>query len=52
LYYCPGFKEAIKSLCHLAKLKDQQQEDGAKNEVGLTFHLSRDQESVRMRRRV
>ncbi|KAG1941067.1 ubiquitin carboxyl-terminal hydrolase 1 [Pimephales promelas] len=32
LYYCPGFKEAIKSLCHLAKLKDQQQEDGAKNE--------------------
>ncbi|XP_048055907.1 ubiquitin carboxyl-terminal hydrolase 1 [Megalobrama amblycephala] len=32
LYYCPGFKEAIKSLCHLAKLKDRQQEDGAKNE--------------------
>ncbi|KAL1272783.1 hypothetical protein QQF64_028645 [Cirrhinus molitorella] len=33
LYYCPGFKEAIKSLCQLAKLKDKQQEDGAKNEV-------------------
>ncbi|KTG34262.1 hypothetical protein cypCar_00010211, partial [Cyprinus carpio] len=32
LYYCPGFKEAIKSLCLLAKLKDKQQEDGAKNE--------------------
>lgn len=32
LYYCPGFKEAIKSLCHLAKLKDKQQEDGAKHE--------------------
>ncbi|XDV35753.1 hypothetical protein PO909_005641 [Leuciscus waleckii] len=32
LHYCPGFKEAIRSLCHLAKLKDQQQEDGAKNE--------------------
>ncbi|XP_026120957.1 ubiquitin carboxyl-terminal hydrolase 1-like [Carassius auratus] len=32
LYYCPGFKEAIKSLCQLAKLKDKQQEDGAKNE--------------------
>ncbi|XP_059426984.1 ubiquitin carboxyl-terminal hydrolase 1-like [Carassius carassius] len=32
LYYCPGFKEAIKSLCHMAKLKDKQQEDGAKNE--------------------
>ncbi|XP_067315932.1 ubiquitin carboxyl-terminal hydrolase 1 [Pseudorasbora parva] len=32
LYYCPGFKEAIKSLCNLAKLKDKQQEDGAKNE--------------------
>ncbi|XP_042614326.1 ubiquitin carboxyl-terminal hydrolase 1-like [Cyprinus carpio] len=31
LYYCPGFKEAIKSLCQLAKLKDKQQED-AKNE--------------------
>uniref|UniRef100_A0A8C1GW95 Ubiquitin carboxyl-terminal hydrolase n=1 Tax=Cyprinus carpio TaxID=7962 RepID=A0A8C1GW95_CYPCA len=32
LYYCPGFKEAIKSLCQMAKLKDKQQEDGAKNE--------------------
>ncbi|XP_059416250.1 ubiquitin carboxyl-terminal hydrolase 1-like [Carassius carassius] len=32
LYYCPGFKEAIKSLCLLAKMKDKQQEDGAKNE--------------------
>ncbi|XP_051567713.1 ubiquitin carboxyl-terminal hydrolase 1-like [Myxocyprinus asiaticus] len=32
LYYCPGFKEAIKSLCNLAKLKDKQQEEGAKNE--------------------
>uniref|UniRef100_A0A672N269 Ubiquitin carboxyl-terminal hydrolase 1-like n=1 Tax=Sinocyclocheilus grahami TaxID=75366 RepID=A0A672N269_SINGR len=32
LYYCPGFKEAIKSLCQLAKLNDKQQEDGAKNE--------------------
>ncbi|XP_016346908.1 ubiquitin carboxyl-terminal hydrolase 1 [Sinocyclocheilus anshuiensis] len=32
LYYCPGFKEAIKCLCQLAKLKDKQQEDGAKNE--------------------
>ncbi|KAI2663598.1 Ubiquitin carboxyl-terminal hydrolase 1 [Labeo rohita] len=32
LYYCPGFKETIKSLCQLAKLKDKQQEDGAKNE--------------------
>uniref|UniRef100_A0A673MLE2 Ubiquitin carboxyl-terminal hydrolase n=1 Tax=Sinocyclocheilus rhinocerous TaxID=307959 RepID=A0A673MLE2_9TELE len=32
LYYCPGFKEAIESLCQLAKLKDKQREDGAKNE--------------------
>ncbi|XP_051562121.1 ubiquitin carboxyl-terminal hydrolase 1-like isoform X1 [Myxocyprinus asiaticus] len=32
LYYCPGFKDAIKSLCNLAKLKDNQREDGAKNE--------------------
>ncbi|XP_043097127.1 ubiquitin carboxyl-terminal hydrolase 1 isoform X2 [Puntigrus tetrazona] len=31
LYYCPGFKEAIKSLFHLAKMKDRQNED-AKNE--------------------
>ncbi|KAI7807644.1 ubiquitin carboxyl-terminal hydrolase 1 [Triplophysa rosa] len=31
LYYCPGFKEAIRSLCDLAKLKDKQ-EDGVKNE--------------------
>ncbi|KAA0712935.1 Ubiquitin carboxyl-terminal hydrolase 1 [Triplophysa tibetana] len=31
LYYCPGFKEAIRSLSDLAKLKDKQ-EDGVKNE--------------------
>ncbi|XP_056606244.1 ubiquitin carboxyl-terminal hydrolase 1 [Triplophysa dalaica] len=31
LYYCPGFKEAIRSLWDLAKLKDKQ-EDGVKNE--------------------
>nr|XP_055070383.1 ubiquitin carboxyl-terminal hydrolase 1 [Misgurnus anguillicaudatus] len=30
LYYCPGFKEAIKSLCDLAKLKDKQPDDGTK----------------------
>lgn len=40
LYYCPGFKEAIRSLCDLAKLKDKQ-DDGVKNEVRLyfTFYL-------------
>lgn len=32
LYYCPGFKEAIKSLCHVAKLKDKPQEEGVNNE--------------------
>ncbi|XP_051985976.1 ubiquitin carboxyl-terminal hydrolase 1-like [Xyrauchen texanus] len=32
LYYCPGFKEAIKSLCNLAKLEDNHQDVVAKNE--------------------
>ncbi|KAL7832648.1 hypothetical protein SRHO_G00296660 [Serrasalmus rhombeus] len=32
LYYCPGFKDAVKLLYHLSKLKDKQKEDGPKNE--------------------
>ncbi|TRY91945.1 hypothetical protein DNTS_035445 [Danionella cerebrum] len=40
LYYCPGFKEAIKSLCCLAKLKDKQQEDGPNSEVGAILQLN------------
>ncbi|MCI4375602.1 hypothetical protein PGIGA_G00111360 [Pangasianodon gigas] len=34
LYYCPGFKDAVKSLYQLSKLKDKQNEDGAKSEEG------------------
>ncbi|XP_072540388.1 ubiquitin carboxyl-terminal hydrolase 1 [Salminus brasiliensis] len=34
LYYCPGFKEAVKSLYHLSKLTDKQKEDGVKSEEG------------------
>ncbi|KAK3575216.1 hypothetical protein QTP86_021995 [Hemibagrus guttatus] len=32
LYYCPGFKDAVKMLCRLSKLKDKQKEDGTKSE--------------------
>lgn len=39
LYYCPGFKDAIKSLCDLAKLKDKQQEDGVKNEENCSENI-------------
>ncbi|XP_060775941.1 ubiquitin carboxyl-terminal hydrolase 1 isoform X2 [Neoarius graeffei] len=34
LYYCPGFKDAVKSLYQLSKVKDKQKEDGAKSEEG------------------
>ncbi|KAI4880813.1 hypothetical protein NFI96_031839, partial [Prochilodus magdalenae] len=32
LYYCPGFKDAIKSLYHLSKLKEKPKEDATKSE--------------------
>lgn len=34
LYYCPGFKEAVKSLYQMSKLKDKQKDDGVKSEEG------------------
>lgn len=34
LYYCPGFKDAVKSLYQLSKLKDKEKEDGAKSAEG------------------
>ncbi|KAK1796712.1 hypothetical protein P4O66_009739 [Electrophorus voltai] len=34
LYYCPGFKDAIKTLYHLSKLKDKQKDDDAKSKEG------------------
>ncbi|KAI5614623.1 ubiquitin carboxyl-terminal hydrolase 1 [Silurus asotus] len=34
LYYCPGFKEAVNSLCRMSTLKDKQKEDGVKSEEG------------------
>ncbi|XP_058259684.1 ubiquitin carboxyl-terminal hydrolase 1 [Hemibagrus wyckioides] len=32
LYYCPGFKDAVKTLYRLSKLKDKQKEDATKSE--------------------
>ncbi|TSL22075.1 Ubiquitin carboxyl-terminal hydrolase 1 [Bagarius yarrelli] len=34
LYYCPAFKDAVKSLYRLSKLKDKEKEDGAKSAEG------------------
>ncbi|KAK2858166.1 hypothetical protein Q7C36_006085 [Tachysurus vachellii] len=34
LYYCPGFKDAVKTLYRLSKLKDKQKDDDAKSEKG------------------
>ncbi|XP_062854084.1 ubiquitin carboxyl-terminal hydrolase 1 [Trichomycterus rosablanca] len=34
LYYCPGFKDAIKSLYHLSKLKDKPKDDVKSEEQG------------------
>ncbi|XP_017335221.1 ubiquitin carboxyl-terminal hydrolase 1 isoform X1 [Ictalurus punctatus] len=34
LYYCPGFKDVVKTLYRLSKLKEQQKGDGAKSEEG------------------
>ncbi|XP_053353721.1 ubiquitin carboxyl-terminal hydrolase 1 isoform X2 [Clarias gariepinus] len=40
LYYCPGFKDAVKSLCQLSKSKDKPKEEDTKNAEGEASEVS------------